>query len=66
MLKVGFARRYTIGVSRFILAAWTCAGLLVAADPVRTGSGLLRGVEEEGIPIYRGVPYAAPPAGELR
>jgi para-nitrobenzyl esterase len=31
-----------------------------------TASGLLEGVEEDGLHIFRGVPFAAPPVGDLR
>jgi para-nitrobenzyl esterase len=33
---------------------------------VQTGSGALRGTREDGIAVFRGVPYAAPPVGTLR
>ncbi|MFC4101454.1 carboxylesterase/lipase family protein [Paenibacillus xanthanilyticus] len=33
---------------------------------VQTCSGLARGVELEGAFVFRGIPYAAPPVGELR
>jgi para-nitrobenzyl esterase len=33
---------------------------------VRTNPGELRGAREGGIAVFRGVPYAAPPVGELR
>jgi para-nitrobenzyl esterase len=42
------------------------AGALFAADPVKVDSGLLSGVEENGLRVYRGIPYAAPAVGELR
>jgi para-nitrobenzyl esterase len=34
--------------------------------PVPTDTGLLQGTVEDGLTIYRGIPYAAPPIGELR
>jgi para-nitrobenzyl esterase len=34
--------------------------------PVRTEHGVLRGVAEGGISVYKGVPFAAPPVRELR
>jgi len=54
---------------------WLVAGfagmlwLLVGATwgkPARVESGTLRGVLEDGVSIYMGVPYAAPPLGDLR
>ena len=33
---------------------------------VRTKAGDLRGTREDGLVVFRGVPYAAPPTGELR
>jgi para-nitrobenzyl esterase len=36
------------------------------ATPVRVESGGLQGVDANGLSIYKGVPYAAPPLGELR
>jgi para-nitrobenzyl esterase len=48
----------------FALAA---TGLAPArAEPVKTRSGLVEGVVEDGLGVYRGIPFAAPPVGELR
>ncbi|OHU53286.1 carboxylesterase/lipase family protein [Mycobacteroides chelonae] len=33
---------------------------------VQTTSGLLQGVREDGVIVYRGIPFAQPPAGQLR
>src|SRR5262245_14799781 len=33
---------------------------------VRTSAGELRGQRENGVSVFRGVPYAKPPVGELR
>jgi len=37
-----------------------------APKPVQVGGGLLQGTIEDGLTVYRGIPYAAPPVGELR
>ncbi len=44
------------------------AGLAVAKqpEPVRVEQGLLQGTLEDGVTVYKGVPYAAPPVGNLR
>jgi len=42
------------------------AALAQAPAPVRTGAGLVQGTVEDGITIYKGIPFAAPPVGDLR
>ena len=34
--------------------------------PVKVNEGLLQGTSEDGLTIYRGIPFAAPPVGDLR
>src|SRR6478736_9416677 len=34
--------------------------------PVAIESGLVRGVVEKDLTVYRGIPFAAPPVGDLR
>ena len=34
--------------------------------PVRTDKGLVQGTVEDGLTIYKGIPFAAPPLGDLR
>jgi para-nitrobenzyl esterase len=42
------------------------AAVATDAPVVRTAAGELRGAHENGIAVFRAVPYAAPPVGELR
>jgi para-nitrobenzyl esterase len=48
-----------------IALAWI-APALAAAAPVRLDSGLLEGVEDGDLRVFKGVPFAAPPVGALR
>ena len=49
-----------------ILAAMTFFSGPALAQVARTDSGLVQGVTSGGITIFKGVPFAAPPTGELR
>ncbi len=49
------------------IAIATVSGMSSAAVPkARVEQGLLRGKVEDGLSVYRGVPFAAPPLGDLR
>src|SRR5258708_5526241 len=41
-------------------------GGVAAAETVKTEGGLIKGTMEDGLSVYRGIPFAAPPVGDLR
>ncbi len=47
-----------------MLAARICAAQ--APAPVKVEGGMLQGTSEDGLHVYRGIPFAAPPVGDLR
>ena len=49
-----------------ILAALAATGLVNDTVVVVTQQGAVRGREENGVAVFRGIPYAEPPVGELR
>ena len=51
----------------FALWLFTCATRVVASQPqARTEQGVLEGIEANGVAVFRGVPFAASPVGDLR
>ena len=50
-----------------VALACTLAGAPAAAQPVKTANGTVEGTKSEnGILVYRGIPFAAPPTGDRR
>ena len=54
-----------------MIVVMTCAVFFAyvggaAADPVVTRSGAIEGKQQDGVTVYRGVPFASPPLGALR
>lgn len=47
-----------------LFAVAACSGQ--APEPVKTEYGIVRGLAEQGLTVYRGIPFAAPPVGDLR
>jgi para-nitrobenzyl esterase len=50
----------------FLLLAAAACVRAAAPAPVMTEYGLVQGVAERDLAVYRGIPFAAPPVGDLR
>jgi para-nitrobenzyl esterase len=49
-----------------VLAAALGLGTWAAAEPVAVDGGSLQGVVADGVRVFKGIPFAAPPVGALR
>lgn len=51
-----------------LLLAMTTSSAAIADEPVKIDSGLVQGIRgtDSSIRVFRGIPFAAPPVGELR
>jgi hypothetical protein len=41
-------------------------GIAQQPAPVKVSDGMLQGTFEDGLTVYKGIPFAAPPVGDLR
>ena len=58
--------RMTLAVAAALLVASAAPAAAQGGPRVAIESGELRGAEQDGALVFRGIPYAAPPLGELR
>ena len=61
-MKSPTASIFLAGAALCVIAATS----LPITSPVSTESGLVEGVREHGTLVFKGIPFAAPPIGELR
>lgn len=61
--KRGFAK---LAIWVAVLILWGGTALAEGSKPVKVESGMVQGTLEDGLAVYRGIPYAAPPVGALR
>ena len=57
--------RYTVWLWVFAVV-WSTLARAEAIHTAITSDGVVEGLEERGIAVFRGIPYAQPPVGPLR
>ena len=53
-------------LSALTLALSVLLAPIASAETIRIASGLVEGAEEDGVRVFKGVPFAAPPVGSFR
>jgi para-nitrobenzyl esterase len=55
-----------VGALLTALTVWATLPIRAASDQVEVTSGVLEGSIEDGVSSFKGIPFAAPPVGDLR
>ena len=50
----------------FVLYSYACSSPELPPEQVRLEQGIIQGTIEDGLRVFKGIPFAAPPTGELR
>jgi para-nitrobenzyl esterase len=66
MLVGNFRRNCTLAIKATSFTVLILVQGAVYAEPVNIESGLVQGTVEDRLSVYRGIPYAASPLGDLR
>jgi hypothetical protein len=66
MLSRGFHRTRAFARNAIPFVVVMLLGGIASAGTIKTEGGVIQGTVEDGLSVYRGIPYAAPPVGDLR
>jgi len=58
--------KYAFALELLLLSVVMPLGSVSFAKSIKIEGGSLQGTTEDGLRVYRGIPYAAPPVGDLR
>ena len=58
--------RCAVAIELLLMSLLIVLESVTSAQTIKIESGSLRGTREDGLNVYRGIPYAAPPVGDLR
>ena len=58
-------KNLTFLIALFLIFAWGC-GTKLEPGQVKVEQGIVQGTIEDGLTVYKGIPFAAPPVGDLR
>ncbi len=53
-------------IAAVLISAFCCKAAAQQPAPVRVEGGMVQGTVEDGLTVYKGIPFAAPPVGDLR
>ena len=66
MLRRGLHGNRCLMLAVISFLSITVLGGVTSAETLKVEGGLIEGTVEDGLAVYRGIPYASPPIGDLR
>jgi para-nitrobenzyl esterase len=64
-IRIKTMKKYIL-ILNCLLISLSFTGICQLSAPVKVNGGLVQGIVDNGLSIFKGIPFAAPPTGELR